>query len=159
MPIHRLRPISSTAINTVWTLVAAALVFGMQAGFVMLEAGFARKRETVNVLIECVLDTAICGISFWAIGYAFMFSEGNGFIGQKWFFLQGAPADLWCNRRSASCTLGIPVRICRYRLDHYIRRHDRPYQFPWRYSLQHWCDGLHLSDHRSLGMGAWTDFW
>ncbi|NTV02010.1 MAG: ammonium transporter [Chlorobiaceae bacterium] len=79
------------ALNTVWTLVAAALVFGMQAGFVMLEAGFARKRESVNVLIECALDTAICGISFWAIGYAFMFSEGNGFIGQKWFFLQGAP--------------------------------------------------------------------
>ena len=79
------------SINTVWTLVAAFLVFGMQAGFVMLEAGFARKQETVNVLIECVLDTAICGISFWAIGYAFMFSEGNGFIGQHWFFLQGAP--------------------------------------------------------------------
>ncbi|NTW10128.1 MAG: ammonium transporter [Chlorobiaceae bacterium] len=79
------------AINTVWTLVAAALVFGMQAGFVMLEAGFARKKETVNVLLECVLDTAICGISFWAIGYAFMFSEGNGFIGQNWYFLQGAP--------------------------------------------------------------------
>src|SRR6195952_2480157 len=37
-------------INTVWTLVAAFLVFGMQAGFVMLEAGFARKKETVNVL-------------------------------------------------------------------------------------------------------------
>ncbi|MEI8085217.1 MAG: ammonium transporter [Paludibacter sp.] len=80
------------ALNTVWTLVAAALVFGMQAGFVMLEAGFARKRETVNVLIECVLDTAICGVSFWAIGYAFMFSSGNGFIGKEWFFLQGAPA-------------------------------------------------------------------
>ena len=79
------------SINTLWTLVAAALVFGMQAGFVMLEAGFARRRETVNVLIECILDTAICGISFWAIGYAFMFSEGNGFIGQNWFFLQGAP--------------------------------------------------------------------
>ena len=80
------------ALNTVWTLVAAALVFGMQAGFVMLEAGFARKRETVNVLIECVLDTAICGVSFWAIGYAFMFGAGNGFIGSQYFFLQGAPA-------------------------------------------------------------------
>jgi len=79
------------SLNTLWTIVAAALVFGMQAGFVMLEAGFARRREAVNVLIECALDTAICGISFWAIGYAFMFSEGNGFIGQKWFFLQGAP--------------------------------------------------------------------
>jgi len=79
------------SLNTVWTLVAAALVFGMQAGFVMLEAGFARKRETVNVLIECVLDTAICGVSFWAIGYAFMFGAGNGFIGTQYFFLQGAP--------------------------------------------------------------------
>jgi len=52
------------SLNTVWTLVAAFLVFGMQAGFVMLEAGFARRRETVNILVECVLDTAICGISF-----------------------------------------------------------------------------------------------
>jgi ammonium transporter, Amt family len=80
------------SLNTVWTLVAAALVFGMQAGFVMLEAGFARRRETVNILVECTLDTAICGISFWAIGYAFMFGAGNGFIGSQYFFLQGAPA-------------------------------------------------------------------
>jgi ammonium transporter, Amt family len=80
------------AINTIWVLVAAALVFGMQAGFVMLEAGFARKRETVNILVECVLDTAICGVSFYAIGYAFMFGSGNGFIGSEYFFLQGAPA-------------------------------------------------------------------
>ncbi len=79
------------AINTMWTLIAAALVFGMQAGFVMLEAGFARKKETVNILIECALDTAICGVFFWAIGYAFMFSHGNGFIGYNWFFLQGVP--------------------------------------------------------------------
>jgi len=80
------------SLNTVWTLVAAALVFGMQAGFVMLEAGFARRRETVNILVECTLDTAICGISFWAIGYAFMFGAGNGFIGSQYFFLQDAPA-------------------------------------------------------------------
>lgn len=79
------------AINTVWTLVAAFLVFGMQAGFVMLEAGFARQRETVNVLMECILDTCLCGVLFWACGYAFMFSHGNGFIGTHWFFLNGAP--------------------------------------------------------------------
>src|SRR6185436_13513895 len=40
-------------INTMWTLVAAFLVFGMQVGFTMLEAGFCRSRETVNVLVEC----------------------------------------------------------------------------------------------------------
>ena len=79
-------------LNTMWTLIAAFLVFAMQVGFVMLEAGFCRSRETVNVLVECVFDTALCGILFWAWGYAFMFSEGNGFIGYHWFFLKGVPA-------------------------------------------------------------------
>jgi ammonium transporter, Amt family len=79
-------------INTVWTLVAAFLVFGMQVGFTMLEAGFCRSRETVNVLMECIVDTCLCGILFYAWGFAFMFSHGNGFIGMNWFFLQGAPA-------------------------------------------------------------------
>ncbi len=79
-------------INTTWTLIAAFLVFGMQVGFTMLEAGFCRSRETVNVLVECVVDTCLCGILFYAIGFAFMFSHGNGFIGYHWFFLQNAPA-------------------------------------------------------------------
>ncbi len=79
-------------INTVWTLIAAFLVFAMQVGFTMLEAGFCRSRETVNVLMECIVDTCVCGILFYAIGFAFMFSHGNGFIGYNWFFLQGAPA-------------------------------------------------------------------
>jgi len=79
-------------INTVWTLVAAFLVFAMQVGFTMLEAGFCRSRETVNVLMECIVDTCLCGILFYAIGFTFMFSHGNGLIGMNWFFLQGAPA-------------------------------------------------------------------
>src|SRR5712672_2782797 len=79
-------------INTMWTLIAAFLVFGMQVGFTMLEAGFCRSRETVNVLMECVVDTCLCGILFYAIGFSFMFSHGNGFIGHNWFFLQGIPA-------------------------------------------------------------------
>jgi len=79
-------------LNTVWTLVAAFLVFGMQVGFTMLEAGFCRSRETVNVLMECIVDTCLCGLLFFAFGFAFMFSHGNGFIGYHWFFLQGAPA-------------------------------------------------------------------
>ena len=79
-------------VNTVWTLVAAFLVFGMQVGFTMLEAGFCRSRETVNVLMECIVDTCLCGILFYAWGFAFMFSHGNGFIGTHWFFLRDAPA-------------------------------------------------------------------
>ncbi|MDQ6677262.1 MAG: ammonium transporter, partial [Acidobacteriota bacterium] len=53
-------------INTVWTLIAAFLVFGMQVGFTMLEAGFCRSRETVNVLMECIVDTCLCGLLFYA---------------------------------------------------------------------------------------------
>jgi Amt family ammonium transporter len=79
-------------INTLWVLLAAFLVFGMQVGFTMLEAGFCRSRETVNVLMECIVDTCLCGLLFYAIGFAFMFSHGNGFIGYHWFLLQGVPA-------------------------------------------------------------------
>ncbi len=89
------------AVNTVWTLVAAFLVFCMQVGFVMLEAGFARSRESVNILVEGIADTCICGILFWAWGFAFMFEPGTPIIGTQGFFLQGlSPTYL---------TTGIPV--------------------------------------------------
>src|SRR3954471_6673832 len=78
-------------LNPTWTLVTAFLVFFMQAGFMFLEAGFARTRETVNVLLEGIVDTCLCGLLFWAFGFAFMFGAGNGFIGHQFFFLHGAP--------------------------------------------------------------------
>jgi Amt family ammonium transporter len=77
------------ALNTVWVLLAAFLVFCMQVGFVMLEAGFARSRESINILVEGIVDTCICGVLFWAWGFAFMFEPGNGFIGTTGFFLKG----------------------------------------------------------------------
>src|SRR6188472_2919911 len=79
------------ATNTAWTLIAAFLVFFMQAGFMMLEAGFARTREVVNVLQECIVDTCLCALLFWAFGFAFMFGNGNKWIGHEFFFLNGAP--------------------------------------------------------------------
>src|SRR5205085_8026676 len=85
-------PVASVnAINTAWVLIAAFLVFGMQVGFVMLESGFARERESVNILVEGIADTCICGILFWAIGFAFMFEDGNKWIGTHGFFLQNLP--------------------------------------------------------------------
>jgi len=89
------------AINTVWTLVAAFLVFGMQVGFEMLEAGFARSREAVNILVEGIADTCLCGVLFWAFGFAFMFEPGTPWIGTTGFFLQGLPANYG--------TTGIPL--------------------------------------------------
>src|SRR5205085_1226715 len=79
------------ALNTAWVLLAAFLVFGMQVGFVMLESGFARERESINILVEGIADTCICGILFWAIGFAFMFEDGNKWIGTHGFFLQNLP--------------------------------------------------------------------
>jgi Amt family ammonium transporter len=81
-----------SATNTAWVLVAAFLVFFMQAGFMMLEAGFARTREVINILQECIVDTCLCALLFWAFGFAFMFGGGNGIIGHEFFFLNGAPS-------------------------------------------------------------------
>ena len=67
-----------SATNTSWVLVTAFLVFFMQAGFMMLEAGFARTREVVNVLLECIVDTCLCALLFWAFGFAFMFGGATG---------------------------------------------------------------------------------
>src|SRR4051812_20850045 len=79
-------------LNTVWVLVAAFLVFFMQAGFMMLEAGFGRTREVSNIMLECIADTCLCGLLFWAFGFAFMFGTGNGWVGHEFFFLNNAPA-------------------------------------------------------------------
>ena len=84
-------------LNTAWVLIAAFLVFFMQAGFMMLEAGFARTREVVNVLQECIVDTCLCALLFWAFGFAFMFGAGNGIIGHQFFFLNGATATYTYN--------------------------------------------------------------
>jgi ammonium transporter, Amt family len=84
-------------INTMWVLVTAFLVFFMQAGFMFLEAGFARTREAVNVMLEGIVDTSLCGILFYLWGFAWMFGHGNGFIGwgdgngHNWFCLQNLP--------------------------------------------------------------------
>jgi Amt family ammonium transporter len=75
-------------VNTAWVLLGAFLVFGMQAGFTMLEAGFCRNRETVNVLVECMFDTCVCGLLHWGWGFAFMFGGGNPFVG---WYMPGDP--------------------------------------------------------------------
>src|SRR6188768_691943 len=80
-------------LNTVWVLVAAFLVFFMQAGFMALEAGFARSKESVNVMMECIFDTCLCGILYWAVGFAFEFGIGNGLIGHSFFFLNHNTPD------------------------------------------------------------------
>ena len=74
--------------DTVWVLVAAFLVFFMNAGFGCLEAGFCRAKNAVNILGKNFIVFGISSIAFWAIGFALMFADGN-FMGGTGFFLSG----------------------------------------------------------------------
>jgi ammonium transporter, Amt family len=69
------------SLNTVWVLVATALVFFMQAGFALVEAGFTRSKNTTNILFKNLMDYVLGTIVFWAIGFGVMFGSKNGFWG------------------------------------------------------------------------------
>ena len=144
-------------LNTVWVCVTAFLVFFMQAGFMMLEGGFARTREVSNVMIECIVDTALCGMLFYAFGFAFMFGPGNGWIGYHYFFLQGVPhtytygsstpaSRSWRSSCSSSPSPTPPARSCRARWSVAPIRRRPP--------LQRRGERVHLPDLRSLGLGS-----
>ena len=91
------------AVNYTWTLVAAFLVFFMQAGFALLEAGSTRSRNAGSVFMKNLMDFCMCGLAFWAFGFALMFggselasglSDGNELFGLSGFFLTGEANDV-----------------------------------------------------------------
>lgn len=77
------------SLDTVWVLVCAFLVFFMQAGFSLVEAGFTRSKNAVNILMKNVSDFMIGSLAFFAVGYALMFGAGNGFMGWTGWMLEG----------------------------------------------------------------------
>ena len=91
--------VSAVGVDTLFVLVSAFLVFLMQAGFGMLEAGFIRAKNTCNILTKNFLDYCMASLGFFVFGYAIMFSEGNPFFGTSGFFLvgaeSGADVPLW----------------------------------------------------------------
>lgn len=73
-----------------WTLVAAILVFFMQAGFAMVEAGFTRAKNAINILMKNLMDFSMGSLVFWAVGFGLMFGVSNtGWFGTSGFFLSG----------------------------------------------------------------------
>lgn len=75
------------SLDTVWVLIAAVLVMFMQPGFAMVEAGFTRSKNTVNILMKNFADFSIGVLVFWLVGYTIMFGEDiGGFIGKISFF-------------------------------------------------------------------------
>lgn len=74
-------------INIMWTCVAAFLVFFMQAGFAMVEAGFTRAKNSVNIIMKNLMDFSIGTLAFFLIGFGLMFGKTNGLFGTTDFML------------------------------------------------------------------------
>lgn len=75
----------STGLNTVWMLLAAMLVFFMQPGFALVEAGFTRTKNTANILMKNLVDFMFGALLYWFVGFGLMFGLGS-FVGQPHFF-------------------------------------------------------------------------
>lgn len=74
----------TTGVNTVWMLLAAMLVFFMQPGFALVEAGFTRTKNTANILMKNLVDFMFGSVLFWLIGFGLMFGIGD-FVGMPHF--------------------------------------------------------------------------
>jgi Amt family ammonium transporter len=90
-------PAVNYALDTVWVIVAAVLVFFMQAGFAMVESGFTRSKSAVNIMMKNMMDLSIGTISFWAIGFAIMFGNGNSLFGFSGFFVDPSNVDSYAS--------------------------------------------------------------
>jgi len=83
-----------THANYVWTLVAAALVFFMQAGFAMVETGFTRAKNAINIIMKNLMDFSVGSIIYWAIGFGLMFGVSKtGWFGTSGFFFSDWSPD------------------------------------------------------------------
>ena len=83
-----------SSVNTIWVLLGAALVFFMQAGFAMCEAGFTRAKNTGNILMKNLMDFCIGTPTFWILGFGLMFGGAGVFIGGFDPFVLGDYADV-----------------------------------------------------------------
>lgn len=84
--VEQLETELKVGMDTMWVMIAAMLVIFMNAGFCMLETGFCRQKNAVNVLSKNLIVFALSTIAFWVIGFGLMFGNGNGFIGLEGIF-------------------------------------------------------------------------
>jgi Amt family ammonium transporter len=82
-------PTAQDYLNNIWVFIAGVLVFFMQAGFALVEAGMTRAKNVVNIFAKNMTDAIVGVLAFFATGWAFAFGESGGwFIGTSNFFLQ-----------------------------------------------------------------------
>lgn len=78
-----------SSVNTIWVLLGAAMVFLMQAGFAMCEAGFTRAKNTGNILMKNLMDFCIGTPTYWILGFGLMFAGSGAIVGGLDPFVQG----------------------------------------------------------------------
>ncbi len=78
---------NKVVMDTLWVLITGMLVFFMNLGFALVESGFARAKNCVNILSKNFIVFAASALAFWVIGWGFMFGDGTGFIGLKGLWL------------------------------------------------------------------------
>ncbi|MCQ2145204.1 MAG: ammonium transporter [Bacteroidales bacterium] len=98
-----------SGLDTVWVLLAAMLVFFMQPGFALVEAGFTRSKNTANILMKNFVDFMLGSVLFWFIGFGLMHGAGNGFIGEIHLFDWSFIGD---SNIPAECTLIFQTVFC-----------------------------------------------
>ncbi len=102
-------------IDTVWVLLAAMLVFFMNLGFALVESGFARAKNTVNIISKNFIVFAVSTIAFLVVGWGLMYGDGNGLVGLKGLFMLGgadnspATGDAYQGVYSALGWAGVPL--------------------------------------------------
>src|SRR5262245_28423539 len=103
------------ALDTVWVLLTASLVFFMNLGFALVESGFCRSKNTVNILSKNFIVFAISCLAFYLFGWGLMFGDGNGFIGLQGLFAVGgsdnspATGDAYSGVYKAIAWTGVPL--------------------------------------------------
>ena len=80
----------TVVLDSIFLLFCAVLVIFMNAGFGMLETGFCRQKNAVNILSKNLIVFGVATIAYWAIGYGLMYGEGTAFIGTQGFFFDGS---------------------------------------------------------------------
>ncbi len=82
-------------LNTVWVLLAAALVFFMEAGFAMLEAGFVRAKNSLNIIMKVFIDCCTGLLGYYILGFGIMYGiDKLGIFGTTGFFIQGSVSNM-----------------------------------------------------------------
>ncbi len=103
------------ALDTIWVLLTASLVFFMNLGFALVESGFCRAKNTVNILSKNFIVFAVSCLAFYIFGWGLMFGNGSGFLGSEGLLMVGgadnspATGDAYSGAYTSIAWTGIPL--------------------------------------------------